>query len=38
MVRTAVNITGDEVCTMIVAHQNGDLDCEIFNRVEGKDE
>ncbi len=35
MVRTAVNITGDAVCTTIVAHQNGDLDREVFNRMEG---
>ncbi len=34
MVRTAVNITGDAVCTTIVAHQNGDLDREVFNRME----
>lgn len=38
MVRTAVNITGDAVCTTIVAHQNGDLDREVFNRVEDKNE
>lgn len=38
MVRTAVNITGDAVCTTIVAHQNGDLDREVFNRVEAKNE
>lgn len=37
MVRTAVNITGDAVCTTIVAHQNGDLDREVFNRVEEKE-
>lgn len=37
MIRTAVNITGDAVCTTIVAHQNGDLDREVFNSVEGKD-
>ena len=30
MLRTAVNITGDAVCTTIVAHQNGDLDREVF--------
>ncbi|MBR5047491.1 MAG: dicarboxylate/amino acid:cation symporter [Eubacterium sp.] len=30
MLRTAVNITGDAVCTTIVAAQNGDLDKEIF--------
>lgn len=38
MVRTAVNITGDAVCTTIVAHQNGDLDREVFNRVEENNE
>lgn len=31
MMRTAVNITGDAVCTTIVAHQNNDLDREVFN-------
>lgn len=36
MIRTAVNITGDAVCTTIVAHQNGDLDREVFNRMEEK--
>lgn len=36
MIRTAVNITGDAVCTTIVAHQNGDLDREVFNKVEEK--
>lgn len=36
MVRTAVNITGDAVCTTIVAHQNGDLDRDVFNRMEEK--
>lgn len=30
MTRTAVNITGDAVCTTIVAYQNGDLDREVF--------
>ena len=30
MTRTAVNITGDAVCTTIVAAQNGDLDWEVF--------
>lgn len=34
MIRTAVNITGDAVCTTIVAQQNGDLDREVFNRME----
>lgn len=32
MLRTAVNITGDAVCTTIVAHQNGDLDRKVFNK------
>jgi len=36
MIRTAVNITGDAVCTTIVAHQNGDLDRDVFNRMEEK--
>ncbi len=36
MIRTAVNITGDAVCTTIVAHQNGELDREVFNRMEEK--
>ena len=31
MSRTAVNITGDAVCTTIVAHQDGGFDREIFN-------
>ena len=31
MTRTAVNITGDAVCTTIVAHQNGALDKKVFN-------
>lgn len=31
MLRTAVNITGDAVCTTIVAHQNKALDKSIFN-------
>ena len=30
MTRTAVNITGDAVCTTIVAHQNNALDKEVF--------
>ena len=30
MARTAVNITGDAVCTTIVAHQNNALDKEVF--------
>ena len=31
MTRTAVNITGDAVCTTIVAHQNRALDKNVFN-------
>ncbi|MCQ2516634.1 MAG: dicarboxylate/amino acid:cation symporter [Saccharofermentans sp.] len=31
MLRTAVNITGDAVCTTIVAHQNKELNRETFN-------
>ena len=34
MTRTAVNITGDAVCTTIVAHQNGALDKKVFNETE----
>ena len=38
MSRTAVNITGDAVCTTIVAHQAGGFDKEIFNDMNaGKD-
>ena len=33
MTRTAVNITGDAVCTTIVACQNGDCNKDIFNDV-----
>lgn len=32
MTRTAVNITGDAVCTTIVAHQNGALDRKVFEK------
>lgn len=32
MLRTAVNITGDAVCTTIVCHQEGALDREVFNK------
>ena len=32
MMRTAVNITGDAVCTTIVAHQEKVLDKEVFNK------
>ena len=31
MTRTAVNITGDAVCTTIVAHQNKEMDLDVFN-------
>lgn len=31
MLRTAVNITGDAVCTTIIAHQNNELDQNVFN-------
>ncbi len=34
MSRTAVNITGDAVCTTIVAHQNKALNKDVFNRKE----
>ena len=34
MTRTAVNITGDAVCTTIVAHQNGALDKKVFNEAD----
>ncbi len=37
MMRTAVNITGDAVCTTVVAHQNGDLNRAVFNRTEDAD-
>ena len=32
MIRTAVNITGDAVCTTIVCHQDGSLNREVFNK------
>lgn len=32
MIRTAVNITGDAVCTTIVCHQEGTLNREVFNK------
>ena len=32
MARTAVNITGDAVCTTIVAHQDGALDKRVFEK------
>lgn len=36
MSRTAVNITGDAVCTTIVANQNQALDKEVFNKKEAE--
>ena len=30
MTRTAVNITGDAVCTTIIAHQEGAMNREVF--------
>lgn len=33
MARTAVNITGDAVCTTIVAYQNDAVDKEVYNKV-----
>lgn len=32
MLRTAVNVTGDAVCTTVVAYQNQDVDKEVFAR------
>lgn len=37
MTRTAVNITGDAVCTTIVAKQNDALDRDIFYQSEQKE-
>lgn len=34
MTRTAVNITGDAVCTTIVAKQNGELKKDVFERMD----
>lgn len=36
MSRTAVNITGDAVCTTIVANQNQAIDKEVFNKKEAE--
>ena len=33
MARTAVNITGDAICTTIVAYQNGDVDKDVYNKM-----
>lgn len=38
MLRTAVNITGDAVCTTIVAHQNKSLNKKVFESLEEIDE
>lgn len=38
MLRTAVNITGDAVCTTIIAHQNNELDRDVFNTSNAKTE
>ena len=38
MTRTAVNITGDAVCTTIVAYQNNYFNTDVFNDKECKDE
>ncbi|MDY4575224.1 MAG: dicarboxylate/amino acid:cation symporter [Intestinibacter sp.] len=38
MTRTAVNITGDAVCTTIVAYQNKDVDVDVFNSKEVEEE
>lgn len=32
MARTAINVTGDAVCTTIIAQSEGELDEELFNR------
>ena len=32
MLRTAVNVTGDAVCTVIVANKEGMVDREVFDR------
>lgn len=32
MMRTAVNITGDAVCTTVVSYQEKSLDKEVFNK------
>ena len=31
MLRTAVNITGDAICTTIIAHQNKEIDKKVYN-------
>ncbi len=37
MARTAINVTGDAVCTTIIAKQEGELNEEIFNSFEVKE-
>ena len=37
MARTALNVTGDAVCTTIIAKQEGELNEEIFNSFEVKE-
>ena len=37
MTRTAVNITGDAVCTCIIAQGEGGLDKDVFNAVKNAD-
>ncbi len=37
MLRTAVNITGDAVCTTIVAKQQGAMDVNVFNSANGNE-
>lgn len=32
MARTAINITGDAICTTIVAYQNNELDKALYNK------
>ncbi|HLR35019.1 MAG TPA: dicarboxylate/amino acid:cation symporter [Tissierellales bacterium] len=36
MGRTAVNITGDSICTLIISHKEGELDKEVFNSEDKK--
>ncbi len=37
MTRTAVNITGDAICTTIIAHQNQELRRDVYDRMEQKE-
>src|SRR5699024_5339541 len=36
MGRTAVNITGDSICTLIIYHKEGELDKEVYNSEDKK--